>query len=199
MNVTKLERFNELSEILQSIHLDLLEGMEKEYGVEMSENFWSKMNGSNLAYLNFEGDIDGISDNTILLAHSGINNYKGIEPITAYLTEIYTVSLNESIFQNYYVDRANKIAVKEISSLKNSLQENLWDRKVDSESKVLEQFIINLWGKGVQTVSGNLFLYTYYYPCVSCSNKILKIIDLLSTTYPELNIDIVYVSAYGNS
>lgn len=199
IKITQLESVNELTENLQSIHLDLLEGIENKYKVEMSRNFWSKMSGPNLAYLNFEGSIDDVYNNTILLAHSGINKYKENEPITEFLNEVYTVAQSNSIFPNYYVDRENKISVKEISFLKNSLQENIWNREVDSESKVIEEFIINLKVKRVKTIRGNLLLYTYYYPCLSCSNKLLKVLDMLSTTYPELNIDIVYVIAYGNS
>lgn len=196
LSITQLERDNDFTIYLQDIHLDLLEGAEIVYETEMSEGFWAKMQNPNLAYLNFEGELDGQSNNTTLLAHSGINGQRKGEPITEYLPEIYEMEPIKPHYKSAFVNRLNDLCSYDMNKVKNDLREMVWNRNVDSESKVLEGFL-HILNEGVKEASGNLVIYTFYYPCLSCSNKVVKVINELSERYPKIDIDIWYVEKYG--
>lgn len=178
--IRQLELKNELTICLEEIHLDLLEGIEKAYDVEMSDTFWSKMNSPNLAYLDFDGEIEGHSESIKFMAHSAINEYKPQEPITKYLNSVYEFPLETALFSNGKVDRFNTLCVDDLKKLNLDFQKNIWDRKVDSESKVLESFL-SVIPNNTEDITGSLLIYTYYYPCLSCSNKVVKILKRLSS------------------
>ena len=194
--IRQLEPKNELTICLEKIHLDLLEGIEEAYDVEMSDAFWSKMNSPNLAFLDFDGEMDGNTESIRFMAHSAINEHKPQEPITKFLDGVYEFPLDIALFSNGKVNRFNTLCVDDLEILNPDFQKNIWDRKVDSESKVLESFLSKI-PNNTEDITGSLLVYTYYYPCLSCSNKVVKILKQLSSRYPSLDIDILYVMDYG--
>ncbi|TBX18880.1 hypothetical protein BFS06_16750, partial [Clostridium perfringens] len=64
--------------------------------------------------------------------------------------------------------------------------EKAWDRKVDSESKILEE--VNRRLNGNMSASGGIILYTDLYPCDSC----IYVMEQFKCKYPNINIEIVY-------
>ncbi|WP_078544782.1 deaminase domain-containing protein [Litchfieldia alkalitelluris] len=196
--ITQLERTNDFTSFLQEMHLDFLEGIERESKTQMSDEFWDKMQNPNLAYLNFEGELDSRASSVTLLAHSGINYRKKGEPITNYLNYVYELEPKKPFYKSGFVNRFNDFCCFDINKVKEELIEDVWNRNVDSESKVLEKFL-KLLNSGVNDVAGNLVIYTFYYPCLSCSNKIMKIINELSERYPKLDVDIWYVGKIWGS
>lgn len=176
--------------------MDLLEGIENAYDSQISDGFWVKMQSPNLAYLNFKGELDGQSNSTTFLAHSGINRFKEGEPITKYLPEVYELEPMKPRYKSGYVNRMNDFCSYDVKKVGSELRKKVWNRNVDSESKVLESFL-QMLNDGVKEAAGNLVVYTFYYPCLSCSNKVVKIINELSERYPKIDIDIWYVEKYG--
>ncbi|MDP9577374.1 UNVERIFIED_ORG: hypothetical protein J2X74_003191 [Bacillus sp. 1751] len=197
--ITKLERDNDFTACIDEIHFDFLEGIEEEFDVLMSDEFWAKMQSPNLAYLNFEGSINDSDEKVDItyLAHSSINNFKDSEPITRFLHKVYEYKPRREKYRSSNVNRSNSVLAND---LKNIIQDSrstaAWNRKVDSESKLLETFLMNL-DEGILQLEGELLLYTFYYPCLSCSNKVVKVITELSQRFPKLNIEIWYVEEYG--
>lgn len=177
-------------------HIYLIEAIDEAYNTNMSNDFWDKMQNPNLAYLNFNGEIGGQYENVTLLAHSGINKFKKKEPITQYLPVVYETALCKPLIKSGYVNRLNSICVYNERFVKSNVKETIWKRDVDSESKVLESFLDILKQKNGDIV-GELVIYTFYYPCLSCNNKVVKIIRDLSRMYPNINIEIWYVEEYG--
>lgn len=196
VNITKLNKDDIFTNLLQEIHCDLLEAIENHYDVQMSEDFWAKMNGPNLAYLNFEGRLNQNEEKVTYIAHSGINNYKATEPITEYLDDVYEFKPITEKYKSGFVSRNNRILTYRIDDIiQKPRSGEVWKRDVDSESKLIETFLDR--GKGVEKLEGELLLYTFYYPCLSCSNKMVKVITQLSQQFPGLNIEIWYLEEYG--
>lgn len=196
ISIIKLDKDNDFTDCLQEIHLDLIEAIDEAYNTNMGNDFWEKMQNPNLAYLNFDGEIGDQYENVTFMAHSGINKPKKKEPITAYLPEVYELAPFKPYINSGYVNRLNNICVYDERFVKSNLKETIWKRDVDSESKVLESFIDILNQKNKE-IAGELVLYTFYYPCLSCNYKVVKIIRDLSRMYPRLNIEIWYVEEYG--
>ncbi|MDM5282669.1 deaminase domain-containing protein [Peribacillus frigoritolerans] len=195
--ITQLERDNDFTSCIEKIHLDLLEGIEEKLNVPMSEEFWNKMQNPNLAYLNFEGNINSSEENITYLAHSGINNFKKSEPITKFLNKVYEYKPGKERYRSSNVNRSNNVLANDLKKIiQKSRSTTAWNREVDSESKLLETFLAIL-DEGILELEGELLLYTFYYPCLSCSNKVVKVITELSQRFPKLNIEIWYVEEYG--
>lgn len=112
------------------------------------------------------------------IAHSAINKKEDIKYLSSISSEYSVALLQDEL--HYRTRILNKTC---------SLDSSVWDRRVDTESKIIEQLILDF----KKMPKGKLILWTKMYPCPSCRSVIMDFKD----EYPGVDITIVY--SYKNS
>lgn len=118
--------------------------------------------------------VEGV-DKCEYFAHSSIDTLDDFSPEAA--AEISTISVLAPTpqFKTLCVNRKNRVD-----------GEDCWDRKVDTESKIIEDLAARL-GDRVEA-TGRMRLYTDLYPCASCLNVMKQFLR----RYPNIKLEVLF-------
>jgi hypothetical protein len=100
-----------------------------------------------------------------------------------------TKSTDDDFRAHWFIPRQQKLIYStcEVGPFRNNVEQcnlNIWNRDVDSESKILEYFSTT-FGNGM---SGNINLYTRKIPCLSCDSVIYRFLH----DNPDVNLDVYF-------
>ena len=131
---------------------------------------WAQHRG-NYAYCRLDVENTTKKD---FFAHSGINSE--VESVKDSGISILPVN---PAFNTFHVNAENIIDA-----------ENSYDRVIDTENKILCDIAGSLGNR--YSVSGNITLYTYLKPCISCESVLAQFKEM----YPNITITVVYEEKY---
>ena len=150
---------------------------------------------ANMAYLEFEGIVDGELIKFEGFSHSKVHKFD-INKIhdTSFhklLLEKFYTELNTSYYRDGYVNSDNN-TLTFINSSSRRIKDNHWNRSTDAESRLLENLILQCNNGVIQ--NGFINIYTTFEPCLSCSSKLTEFLK------KNLNVKmtVYYDRKYGN-
>ncbi|HNR93415.1 MAG TPA: deaminase domain-containing protein [Kiritimatiellia bacterium] len=108
-------------------------------------------------------------------AHSGIQNLDDLSDEAVMQIRGISIAPSNAVFETLCVNRRSEVNGPDC-----------WDRKVDTEFKILEDIAAQL---GKQTnAAGRIRLYTDLYPCKSC----LHVMEQFMEKYPNIALEVLY-------
>ena len=118
--------------------------------------------------------VEGL-DKQEYFAHSGIQSLDDLSDEAAAQISGISVAPSNAVFETLCINRKNEVNGPDC-----------WDRKVDTEFKILEDIAAQLAAR--TNASGRIRLYTDLYPCKSC----LHVMDQFMAKYPGIELEVLY-------
>lgn len=159
--------------------------------LDISQEFFNVLAKSpNIGYLIFTGYIGNEYKTIELFAHSQIQKEKNktiSKELHKFLLKKFCVQVNNPKYKDGSVNNLNNT----LYFGKTKGKSDIWYRDVDSESKLIENFILHCEGK---EVTGIIRIFTTFSPCLSCNNKILRFLEENS----NVSIEVSYFRVYNS-
>jgi len=149
---------------------------------------------ANMAYIEFNGEVNGESINFEGFAHSKISkkDWLGLRDPDFHkqLLKTFYTELHVNYYKDGYVNSLNDTLTYN-NSMARKMFSNHWLRSTDAESRLIENLIVKCNNETIG--SGHINIYTLFEPCLSCSGKIKEFLK------NNLNVDInvYYDRKYG--
>lgn len=196
LNFKEIDYKGELAVEARKTHKNIVMSIEQKVGKKLPWDIRHKIiNGNNLAYLHFEGYLDGTSSKSILWAHSKINNSKKTEAFNELFRIYYCTPSGNPIIKSGSVNEKNDTLTFNEGVKKDFEGNVIYNRNNDSESKLIERFLKEV---GDCNIEGELFLYTTLGPCLSCHKKIATLVGNNFGKMNRLSINVRYCTDYSN-
>ncbi|MGD9873320.1 MAG: deaminase domain-containing protein [Kiritimatiellia bacterium] len=118
--------------------------------------------------------VDGLSKQEYF-SHSSIQNLDNLSDEAATVISGISAAPSNAVYETLCVNRENTVDGPDC-----------WNRRVDTEFKILEDITARL--RGATNAAGRIRLYTDLYPCASC----LHVMDQFLQKFPNIQLEVLY-------